>query len=231
MKIKDTENIFVLGVYLAMIGAIAAAILAVVYKKTEPIILKAEAKTAQEKVAKIVPEFNNNPIAEKTIEISAVNQAKKIEFYPIKKDGKLISIVAFSKEKGYGPEIEVLTSFNYPSLTIDKIIIQKENETPGIGSKVVKREVQKNSSDIGKETTKIKLPPNIFLDDKIWTDLSKKGNSWNAKGEWKVKKDGGQISEITGATVSSRAVTKAVYASIATLKSKQQIILKQFNKQ
>ena len=229
MKIKDTENIIILGIYLAIISAIAASTLAVVYKKTKPAIDLAKAKAASAKIIKIIPDFNNNPMKDKIIEKSVIDPKRKIKFYPAKFDGTLVAIVAESAAAGYKGDVKVLTSFTCPKLSIDKIIVSEHNETPGIGTKVVSREVKKMISDIGKKKNDTGLAPNEFLDDPTWNKLSTEGKVWNEKSQWKVKKDGGQILEITGATISSRAVTNAVYAAIATLKSNQAAILKRIN--
>ncbi len=240
MKIKDIENVFILGIYLAVVSAIAASTLAIVYKKTKPAIDLAKVKAASGEMVKILPEFNNNPTEEKIVEKSIIDKSK-IKFYPAKLDKKLVGIVAESIVAGYKGDVTVLISLGYPKVEIKTIIITNHTETPGIGTKVVGRVAKKNLSYLWKKASKkdskaakgstpkyndFNMPYNKFLDSKIWTELSlDDGSAWNVQSEWKVKKDGGEITEITGATISSRAVTKAVYAALATFKKNEKEII------
>jgi electron transport complex protein RnfG len=45
--------------------------------------------------------------------------------------------------------------------------------------------------------------------------------------DWKVKKDGGEVDALTGATITSRAVTDAVYHIARTFAENQQQLLKE----
>jgi Na+-translocating ferredoxin:NAD+ oxidoreductase subunit G len=106
----------------------------------------------------------------------------KWTFYPGRKDGKCVG-VAFrtSSGKGYGGLIQVLVGV-LPDGTINKLEIGENKETPGLGTKVKNESFTKQF--IGKSASDTR---------------------WAA-----VKKDGGEIQAITGATISSRAVSDAV---------------------
>lgn len=99
--------------------------------------------------------------------------------------GKVVG-VAFKcvSNEGYGGKIVVMLGLKVDG-TINAIEIVSHYETPGLGAKI----------------------------EQPWFKNQFKGrNLKNTK--WKVKKDGGDIDQISGATISPRAVTKAVYQGL-----------------
>ncbi len=114
----------------------------------------------------------------------------------IKIDGKIVYIgkdssgkvvgVAFKcvSNEGYSGKIEIMLGLKKDG-TINAIQILSHSETPGLGAKI----------------------------EQPWFKKQFEGrNLKNTK--WKVKKDGGDIDQISGATISPRAVTKAVYQGL-----------------
>ena len=81
---------------------------------------------------------------------------------------------------GYSGNIAVMVGVD-PEGTVDGIEILSHNETPGLGDKIA-------------------LP--------VFKDIFAGKNLQNA--DWRVKKDGGEFDQITGATISPRAVVGAV---------------------
>lgn len=103
--------------------------------------------------------------------------------------------VEATSPKGYGGAIAVMIGFT-PDGRINAIKITQQNETPGLGSKI---------KDPG------------FLGQFPGKDAGKT--------TWRVKKDGGNIDSITGATISSRAVCEAVdRAAAAFLQNRDSIM-------
>ena len=99
--------------------------------------------------------------------------------------GKVVG-VAFKcvSNEGYGGKIEIMLGLKKDG-TINAIQILSHSETPGLGAKI----------------------------EQPWFKKQFEGrNLKNTK--WKVKKDGGDIDQISGATISPRAVTKAVYQGL-----------------
>ncbi len=102
-------------------------------------------------------------------------------YYLAKKDG-VINGVAFktSTEKGYSGLIEIIVGVENDGKIIG-IGILSQKETPGLGSKI----------------------------DEGWFKDQYKGKTLESA-KWAVKKDGGDFDQISGATISPRAVTGAV---------------------
>ncbi len=114
------------------------------------------------------------------------------------KNGKLCGVAfkVFSKE-GYGGTIEIMLGINSKNDSINGIEILSMSETPGLGAKIT---------------------------EKWFKDQFKNRNLKNTN--WKVKKDGGDIDQISGATISPRAVTKAVYNGLKFYKKNKSKIKK-----
>ena len=103
-------------------------------------------------------------------------------FYAGRKTGTFVGAAFQSEAAGYGGPIKLLVGL-LPDGALNGVqILAADKETPGLGSKVSKPE---------------------FL--RQFAGQSAADAGWAA-----VKRDGGQIQAITGATISSRAVARAV---------------------
>ncbi len=99
-------------------------------------------------------------------------------------------------KEGYSGTIEIMLGINGKDDSVNGIEILSMGETPGLGAKITQ---------------------------KWFKDQYKKRNLKNTN--WKVKKDGGDIDQISGATISPRAVTKAVYNGLKFyVKNKAKIV-------
>lgn len=99
--------------------------------------------------------------------------------------GKPAGRVVFAKTRGYGGDIEVIIGINRKG-EVAGIKILKHNETPGLGTKALAESFLKQF--YGKKRENVKL---------------KKDDAKN-----------GKIDSITGATITSRAVTNAVRSAL-----------------
>jgi len=97
-----------------------------------------------------------------------------------KKGGEVTAVALETSGSGYGGELSVVTGFDAATGACTGIAIATSKETPGIGTRV-------NGTDFTDRFKSLPLSTNAAL-----------------------KKDGGTIDGISGATVSSRAVCGAV---------------------
>ncbi|HOK04144.1 MAG TPA: RnfABCDGE type electron transport complex subunit G [Victivallales bacterium] len=204
------SQIILLSIFLAIICSVAAGILAFVYKATE----KDVSKMKQEKIAKalksILGEFDNNPL-ESVINIEY--NGRKFSLYPAKKNGKVFAYaISSTSPKGYGGKLTVMAQIDV-SGKIGTVMVTEQNETPGLGTVATDRKRLKTIAELlsGKRDTS--LPPNKVLD-------SFKGKNCSSA-PWKLKKDGGQIDSITGATISSSAILDAMNFAAEAFNSKK----------
>lgn len=191
MKLKDTENFIVLGVFLAVLGLISGLLLAVFSDIAREPIAAAELRNTNKALEQILPPFDNQPSQDR-FEIDGVT------FLGAVRDGKLVALAASGAKKGYAGPVQALIGLE-PDGKIRAVLITKQNETPGLGANVCERKFKKTIFNLFKKRPE-GLAPNPFLDQFT-------GKSAQAGVTWKVKKDGGDIEYVTGATVTSRAIT------------------------
>ena len=109
--------------------------------------------------------------------------------------------------------------------SIRTVLVIENNETPGLGSNVCVRKEQKNLKTLfNSKSQNNKIAPNKILD-------YYSGKSITSSAEWKVAKDGGDCPYITGATVSSRAVCKAVYHIVSVYSANRDAVNAQLLRQ
>ena len=169
---------------LTLITAGAGLILSLVELVTrEPIAEQRRLETLRALQA-VLPQANNSP-DEDTVQLVTGKDKRGRDvqrtFFRGKQDGAL-SGVAFKvvAPDGYSGNIDIMVGID-PSGTIAGIEILSHAETPGLGDKIALPSFKANFA--GK-------------------------NLGNA--DWRVKKDGGEFDQITGATISPRAVVGAV---------------------
>lgn len=184
---------------LTLICLVAAAALSQVERLTREPIAQALREEKLRAIRKVLPEYNNEPDKESvSIIVGKDNAGQDIKKdYYIAKMGEDVVGVAFegSSSEGYGGDIVVMIGVD-PEDTINGIEIIKHAETPGLGSKITE---------------------SGFL------SIFKGRNLENTK--WAVKKDGGDIDQITGATISPRAVVYAVDEELKIFSEKREEIL------
>ncbi len=103
---------------------------------------------------------------------------------------------------GYNGAIKLITGILADG-TISGTRVLSHAETPGLGDKIDLRITDWILSFTGKTVTK------------------------DNQDSWKVRKDGGQFDQFTGATITPRAVVKAVKKTVQYVKANQQSILNQ----
>lgn len=167
-------------VVLALIAVLSAFVLAYVHNKTLEPIKQAKDNQVLAAISEVAGEFDNNPFAEKMI-ITTKNKKHKLTMYPARQKGRLSSVaIKTYTNTGFGGRIEMMTGFNVDGSIRDFKIISA-NETPGLGTKV--------NEPRFKEQLKGFYPDRQIL---------------------KVKQDGGDVDAVTAATISSRAVLRAL---------------------
>lgn len=181
MNMKD---ILRLAVVLTLITAGAGLVLALVESVTrEPIAEQRRLETLRALEA-VLPPIDNSPDQD-TVELVTGTDKKGREvkrvFYRGRKDGELVG-VAFKvvAPDGYSGNIFIMVGVE-PTGRVTGIEILSHAETPGLGDKI----------------------------EESWFKKQFRGKTLE-NADWRVKKDGGEFDQITGATISPRAIVKAV---------------------
>ena len=196
MKLRDTENIWVLSLFLGVTGIIAGTVLAWVSQLTAEPIRQANIKNELKVLKELnLPEFDND-MTSKVFTVNAV------EYLAAMHQGKLTGLVARAQTaSGYSGKMRALISFNTAGKILAVQVIEHK-ETPGLGAEVCERKFQRTIFNLFSRRP-AGLPPNAVLDQFNGRNASDSGN-------WKITRDGGEFIYRTGATVSSRAITEMV---------------------
>lgn len=188
---------------LVVVALISAVSLAYLNDLTEP-ARQAEALTVKKAALSVVL-----PDAKDFKEESELIDGKEFEYYEgTDADGKLTGYAATGAAVGYSSTIKVMVGFD-KDYKIIAVEVLSQKETPGLGDKV---------NEILSRNTLVNLVRGIKYDEtglRPWFQVQFNGKIAPVR----VRKDGGDIEAITGATISSRAVCDAVDLAAKNLKS------------
>jgi electron transport complex protein RnfG len=175
------------------VTVIAVGLLAYVNELTKDPIAAANMKALNDALEKVVPQFDNNPVAECDTLFEEKNGKQLVQYiiYPAKRDGQLVGRAVQATSLGFGGEIKVLVGFDTEGKIYDYALLAHA-ETPGLGSKA-----------------------------DVWFKEGSKGSIIGlnpGEASLVVKNDGGQIDAITASTITTRAFLNAVNAAYAAYK-------------
>lgn len=208
-KLRDNENVLVLGAFLGITALVSALVLSLVFMVTREPIEKMQRKTMQDSLKLLnLPAFDNVPDSEAREYTSP--GGFKVFIMPVRQKGALKAFAVRSvSPDGYAGEVEITGGFDLEGKIL-AVLVTRQRETPGLGTNVCERKFRKTIFNFFRSRP-AGLPPNPILDQFH-------GKQVPEKGDWKVKRDGGSFDFITGATITSRAVTAAVEQAGKTLR-------------
>ena len=196
-RLRDNENIFVLGIFLGLTGLLSAMVLAAASQLTAEPRKAAKQRDFSAALRSVMPEFDNRPGEASCIVKSPAGW--DVEFFGATCGGKLVGVAGKAANPGgYAGAVEGLIGLD-PDGKILKISITSHHETPGLGAEVCSRKFRRTIFNLFDPKPE-GVAPNPLLDQF-------EGRSASAPGQWSVKRDGGEFDARTGATVTSRAVT------------------------
>ncbi len=207
-------NIPMLGGFLGVIAAAAAGLLSVVQGMTAPQIEINKKAAVNAAMNQVLPEYDNDPTAETNSFQSA--RGWPVTFYTARKGGEVVGFAGKvdNTDDGFSGTVSLMVGLA-PDGSVAKIvngdkvnsavIVTAQTETPGLGTAVAERKLQKTIVDLFRGSDAAAGPvPNPYLD---WYAGKTAGDE-----VWAIVKDGESINGKTGATITSRAVCEAVYA-------------------
>lgn len=151
----------------------------------------------------IPPSSHDNDVFKDMIAIQdkkLLGSKSPVNIYRARKNNQPVAIIINSvAPDGYSGEIELLVAINVDG-TLAGVRVVEHKETPGLGDAIETR----RSDWITKFKNKSLLSPD------------KKG--------WAVKRDGGEFDQFTGATISPRAIVKAVYKTLLFYKKHRETL-------
>lgn len=178
-------------VTLTVVTLVAAVALGFVYRATKAPIEKATIAKQLKAIESVMKKYDNNPVAEK-FKVGMPGAKDSLEFFPAMFEGEFQGVAIKTKSgKGYSGDIWLMVGFNGDGTIADVFVIQ-HLETPGLGSKI--------SDPVFINQYKGKHPE---------------------KDNLLVRKDGGTVDAISGATISSRAFSEAVLTAYEAFKQSE----------
>ncbi len=179
---------------LLFFAVIGTAILASTYSLTRNLIAQSEVAEKLKLINQVVPEsLYDNELIKDTLVIPAntrLGTEKDTVAYRGRKNGQPSVVVLESiAPDGYSGKIGMILAINYTG-DITGVRVVWHKETPGLGDYIE------------------------FAKNKWISQFSGTSHLRYQEDDWKVKKDGGQFDYMAGATITPRAVVKAVHNAL-----------------
>jgi len=187
-------NALVLGLF-ALTGTVVLAYTNII---TKPKIEAEQRQFLLRSLNQLIPEQeHDNDIFSDTIQVTAerfFGSSKAVTIYRARLQDKNIAVIINSiAPNGYNGKIHLLVAIRYNG-ELAGVRVSKHIETPGLGDGIEIRKSDWINNFIGKSLEN------------------------TTRSQWAVKKDGGIIDEFTGATITPRAVVKAVQNTLLYFK-------------
>ncbi|OIP12122.1 MAG: electron transporter RnfG [Betaproteobacteria bacterium CG2_30_59_46] len=179
---------------LTAFAVVGTALLAATYLVTRPIIAETEKQAKLALIGQILPAtlYDNDLLKDAALLPPAkeLGNSEPTTVYRAVKEGKpSAAVLEVIAPDGYSGKIRMIVAIKADG-EISGVRVVTHHETPGLGDYI---EIAKNR----------------------WIRIFEgKSLSKYANQDWKVKKDGGKFEHTAGATVSPRAVVKAVHKSL-----------------
>ncbi len=185
---------------LGIIAMLTSGILALSNQLTHDGIRQAEQRDLQASLVQVLPEgFADNELLSDTMEIAG-SDGKPLTLYLSRQAGKVNGAVFQVSGRGYAGDVVVILGIDASGTLLGARIV-KHQETPGLGDKI---ELAKSKWIRSFEGKSLDSPP---------------------AEKWAVKKDGGVFDQFAGATITPRAVVKAVKGGLEFFAAHRQEIL------
>lgn len=188
------KQIFVTGLILMLFAIAGAAMVALTYEGTAAQIAENERHAMLRSLNQILPaERYDNELIDDTITLAAderLGHAEQSTAYIARKNNQVVAIIfsVFATD-GYSGIIKLLVGINTDG-TLAGVRVVSHKETPGLGDAI---ETKRSDWVLG-------------FNHKSLQDPDSSG--------WHVKRDGGIFDQFSGATITPRAVVKAVHHSL-----------------
>ncbi|WP_339915926.1 RnfABCDGE type electron transport complex subunit G [Yeosuana marina] len=127
----------------------------------------------------VLPAFDNNPVEDVKM-VTSDKVSDSVEIYPAYSKNEFVgAAVIGSTDKGFSGLVKIMVGFK-PNGDIENVVVLEQKETPGLGTKMTEDKFLNQFKGINISDFKLA-----------------------------VKKDGGDVDALTGATISSRAFCDA----------------------
>lgn len=202
-----TRHALTTGFLLATFAVIGTGLVAFTYDQTKERIAEAERQALLKSLHAVIPQWaHNNELINDQIQVSSeefLGTKDTLSIFRARLDGEPVAaIITAVAPDGYNGEIKMLIGVSYAG-EVHGVRVVNHRETPGLGDAIETR----RSDWI------------LAFDGKSIESLEKK--------KWRVKKDGGAFDQLTGATITPRAIVKAVHKALEYYQLNRDMIFKE----
>jgi electron transport complex protein RnfG len=198
------RQIIITTIILLMFAIIGTTLVALTYENTRDRIAANERATLLRKLHKLIaPGQHDNVLLEDTLAVrdpTLLGTEDSVTVYRARKDGEPVSLVIETiAPDGYSGSIRLLVGINIDG-TLGGVRVVSHRETPGLGDAI-----DETRSD--------------------WIHVFDGKSLHNPEpAGWAVKKDGGKFDQLTGATITPRAVVKAARNALLYYRQHQETL-------
>ncbi len=190
---KHSLPVIISGLLLGVFGVLGATLVGLSHQVTAERIVENERRTLLEQLHRLVPPAEiDNDILTDTIEIAAPEAlgVARTRVYRGRMAGEPVAAV-FSPivTQGYNGAIRLIVAIRTDGSLLG-VRVLAHRETPGLGDKI---EIERSNWVLG-------------FDGKSLDNPTESG--------WRVRRDGGEFDQFTGATITPRAVVRGVQRSL-----------------
>ena len=202
-----TKNSLILGLF----ALVTAGIVAATFQGTKERITLEEKRAAEKALLEIIPASrHDNDMLTSVIAVPPEHLAQlgldnAAEIHVALMGGSPVAVIIPTvAPDGYSGDIKMIVGINSDG-SVAGVRVLSHRETPGLGDKV---EIRKSNWILGFEGKSLENP---------------------ALEKWRVKKDGGEFDQFTGATITPRAVVNAVRNTLEYFDQNRDYLLKEIN--
>lgn len=188
------KKMMISATLLGMFAIVGTGLVALTYENTREIIAQKQRETLLESLHALVkPEQHDNDMFTDRIVVRdtvLLGSKEDIPVYRARMHGQPVALVLSPiAPDGYSGDIKLMVAINYDG-SLAGVRVVSHHETPGLGDKI---ELERSDWI------------HAFAGRSLTSPVAEK---------WKVKKDGGIFDQFTGATITPRAVVKAVHNTL-----------------
>jgi electron transport complex protein RnfG len=200
--VSSYRPVFISASFLLVFAVVGSGLVAFTFDSTEERIAENQRRALLKSLNELVPadRYDNNIFSDILLvhnpELLGTNEP--VPVYRARKGGwPVAAVLALVAPDGYNGSIRLLVAVNLDG-TLAGVRVVQHRETPGLGDGI---EVNRSDWILG-------------FDGKSLSNPGKKG--------WRVKRDGGRFDQFTGASITPRAVVKAVHKALLYFKQSKQ---------
>ena len=192
---QKTRQILTTGFLLASFAIIGTGLVAFTYDMTKDQIAEAERQALLQSLHSVVPPtLHDNELINDQIMVTSqqyLGTKEPMSIFRARQHGQPVAaILTAVAPDGYNGKIKILIGVSYEGEILGVRVVD-HRETPGLGDAI---ETRRSDWILG-------------FDGKSTQIIEQK--------QWRVKKDGGAFDQLTGATITPRAIVKAVFKALS----------------